>query len=338
MIIVMAPTASTTDIADVVSRIRAAGLREHLSSGTERTLIGAIGDERRLDPASFERLPGVERAMRVVREYRLISREIHPEPSTVMVGGVPFGGTELQIVAGPPAVESDAQVAAAARAVREAGCRVLHGGAFVQSDNPYGFQGLGVDGLARLCAAGGEVGLPAVSELTDVRAIDAFLELDIDALAIGSRHMANTDLLREVGRLNKPVILKRAPAATLSEWLMAAETVAAGGNHRIIFCESGVKSLEPRYRTLLDFGAIASLKAETYLPVIVEPAQAVGKAWLVPSLAAAAVAAGADGLWLDVHPHPAEALSHAEQALAPLPLSQLIDSLRPLAKAMGRTL
>ncbi|TDR71652.1 3-deoxy-7-phosphoheptulonate synthase [Paludibacterium purpuratum] len=338
MIIVMSSDAAAADIAEVVARIRAAGLAEHISRGTERTLIGAIGDERTLDPALFERMPGVERALRVVREYRLVGREIHPESSIVNIRGQAIGGRALTIIAGPPAVENDAQIAAAAQAVRAAGCQLLHGGAFLHSDNPYGFQGLGVDGLAKLGAAAAQAGLPSVSELADVRAIEAFLELDIDALAIGPRHMANTDLLREVGRLNKPVILKRGPAATLVEWLMAAETIAAGGNHRIVLCECGIKSLEPGYRALLDIGAIAALKAETHLPVIVEPAHATGKAWMTPSLAAAAIAAGADGLWLDVHPNPAEARSHAEQASTPAQLSTLIETLRPLAAVMNRSL
>ena len=338
MIIVMSSDASAADIAGVVARIRAAGLSEHISRGTERTLIGAIGDERTLDPALFERMPGVERALRVMREYRLVSREIHPEPSIVTIRGQAFGGRALQVIAGPPAVESDEQIAAAASAVRDSGGHLLHGGVFLHSETPYGFQGLGVDGLARLGAAATASGLPAVAELADVRVIDAFLELEIDALAIVAHPMGNTELLREVGRLNKPVILKRGPAATLAEWLMAAETVAAGGNHRIIFCECGVKSLEPGYRTLLDIGAIAALKAETHLPVIVEPARATGKAWMTPSLAAAAVAAGADGLWLDVHPNPAQARCHAEQALTPAQLSSLMAALRPLAQVMDRTL
>ncbi|WP_215782453.1 3-deoxy-7-phosphoheptulonate synthase [Paludibacterium sp. B53371] len=338
MIIIMTPGASPAQIEQVVTRIRAAGLREHVSRGTERTLIGAIGDERVLDPALFERMPAVERAMRVVREYRLVGREIHPAASTVSLRGQQFGGHALQIIAGPPAIEGAAQIEAAARAVQRAGARVLHGGAFVQSDNPYAFQGLGVDGLASLQQAARQCGLPVVSELTDVRNIEAFLELEIDALVIGPRHMANSDLLREVGRLNKPVILKRGQAATLSEWLMAAETIAAGGNHHIIFCESGIRGLAPDERVMADIGAIAALKAETHLPVIAAPAEACGHARMVPSLAAAAIAAGADGLWLDVHPQPEQARVHAEQVLTPDQLSELMTVLRPLATVLNRSL
>lgn len=338
MIIVMKSGAEARDIDAVVARIRAAGLSEHVSRGTERTLIGAIGDERALDADLFERMPGVERAMRVVKQYRIVARETSPEASVVQVRGVPFGGQALQVIAGPPAIEGRGQIEDTALAVRAAGCRLLHGAAFKQRDNPYSFQGLGVEGLELLRGAGARQGLPVLSELTDVRLLDTFLELDVDALIIGARSMSNADLLKEVGRINKPVILKRGPAATLTEWLMAGEYVAAGGNHNIIFCECGVKSIEPAYRTMLDLSAVVALKQETHLPVIVEPAHAAGKAWMVPALSAAAIAAGADGLLLDVHPEPAQARCHAEQALRPDELSRLVQSLQPLALAQGRCL
>jgi 3-deoxy-7-phosphoheptulonate synthase len=338
VIIVMASGATEADIDAVVARIRAAGLGEHVSRGTERTLIGAIGDERALDAERFERMPGVERAMRVVKQYRIVARETCPTATVVQIRGVPFGGAEVQVVAGPPAIESSAQIEDAAIAARTAGCRLLHGAAFKQRDNPYSFQGLGVEGLQLLRDAGGRQGLPVLSELTDVRQLDAFLEFDIDALIIGARSMSNADLLKEIGRINKPIILKRGPAATLSEWLMAGEYIAAGGNHNIIFCECGVKSIEPAYRTMLDISAVVTLKQETHLPVIVEPAHAAGKAWMVPALSAAALAAGADGLLIDVHPDPGQARCHAEQALRPDDLAALIHTLTPLALAFGRQL
>jgi 3-deoxy-7-phosphoheptulonate synthase len=338
MIIVMAPGSTEEQIQAVVARIQSAGFSEHLSRGTERTLIGVIGDERALEPELFERMPGVERAMRVVREYCIVARETQPVSTIVSIRGVPFGGPALQVIAGPSAVESAQQIEAAAEATRQAGCRVLHGAAFKQRDNPYSFQGLGVDGLDLLHHAARQQGLPVVSELTDARMVDAFLEYDIDALEIGARSMANADLLKEVGRLNKPVILKRGPATTVSEWLMAGEYIAAGGNHNIIFCESGVRSIDPGTRCLLDVSAIAMLKKETHLPVIAEPAQAAGKAWMVPALARAALAAGADGLLLDVHPDPASALCHAEQALLPAQLATLMQELAQLAPVLGRTL
>jgi len=338
MIIVMAPGATEEQIQSIVARIRAAGLAEHLSRGTERTLIGAIGDERALEAALFERMPGVERAMRVVKEYQIVARETQPRSSVVQIRGVAFGAETVQVIAGPSAVESQEQIMAAAQAVSSAGCRLLHGAAFKQRDNPYSFQGLGVDGLELLGAAGRAHGLPVLSELTDARLVEAFLEFDVDAFVIGARHMSNAALLKEVGRLNKPVILKRGAAATLTEWLMAGEYIAAGGNHNIIFCECGVKSFEPSYRTMLDMSAIVTLKQETHLPVIVEPAYAAGHAWMVPSLALAALAAGADGLLLDVHPNPAQALCHAEQALLPAQLAELMPRLAAVAQALGRAL
>lgn len=338
MIIVMAPGSTEDQIQAVVIRIRAAGLSEHLSRGTERTLIGAIGDERALEPELFERMPGVERAMRVVKEYCIVARETQPISSIVHIRGIPFGGPTLQVIAGPSAVESTTQIEAAAAATHSAGCRLLHGAAFKQRNNPYSFQGMGVDGLALLRHAARQYGLPLVSELTDPRLVDAFLEFDVDAFEIGARNMANADLLKEVGRLNKPVILKRGPATTLAEWLMAGEYIAAGGNHNIIFCECGVRSFDPSTRALLDVSAIVALKQETHLPVIAEPAYAAGKAWMVPALARAALAAGADGLLLDVHPDPASALCHAEQALLPTQLAELMDDLKRLAPVLGRTL
>lgn len=338
MIIVMGPGSTEDQIQAVVARIHAAGLSEHLSRGTERTLIGAIGDERALESELFERMPGVERAMRVVKEYCIVARETQPTSTVVQIRGIPFGGPALQVIAGPSAVESAAQIEAAATAVRNAGCRLLHGAAFKQRNNPYSFQGMGVEGLELLRDSARQNGLPLVSELTDPRLVDAFLEFDVDAFEIGARNMANADLLKEVGRLNKPVILKRGPATTWSEWLMAGETIAAGGNHNIIFCECGVRSFEPGCRALLDVSAIVALKQETHLPVIAEPAYAAGKAWMVPALARAALAAGADGLLLDVHPDPASALCHAEQALLPEQLSLLMADLVRLAPALGRTL
>ncbi|KMN30789.1 3-deoxy-7-phosphoheptulonate synthase [Chromobacterium sp. LK1] len=338
MIIIMNRLAPESEVTAVVDKIRAAGLSEHVSRGAERTIIGAVGDERSLSPEMFESMPGVERAMRVVREYRIVSRETHPQDSVVQVRGLAFGGPAWQVIAGPSAVESGAQVAAAARAAREAGCRLLHGGVFKQHPSPYGFQGLGVEGIEQLIAAGRAEGLPVVSELADVRMLDVFLEQGVDVIQIGSRSMQNVELLKEVGRLNKPVILKRGVAATLGDWLMAAEYIAAGGNHNIVFCERGIRSFEPAYRATLDVSAIPLLKRETHLPVIVDPSHAAGKAWLVPALAKAALAAGADGLLLDMHPQPEAALCEADQALTPAGLAALMAELRPLAQALGRSL
>lgn len=338
MIIVMASKASPEQVAAVTAKIRAAGLAEHVSCGTERTIIGAIGDERALTPDMFELMPGVERAMRVMKEYRIVSREAQPTDTVVKVRGVPIGGKTIQVIAGPCSVETPEQMALAAAAVASAGCKLMRGGAFKPRSSPYSFQGLGVEGLDYLQQAAREHGLPVVTELMDVRMLDTFLEYDVDVIQIGARNMQNFDLLKEVGRINKPVILKRGLAATIGEWLMAAEYIAAGGNHNIIFCERGVRSFETAYRNMLDVTAIPMLKRESHLPVIVDPSHAGGKAWLVPALAKAAIAAGADGLLVEMHPNPCEAWCDADQALTPAELTALIGELRPLAQALGRDL
>ncbi|WP_233160559.1 3-deoxy-7-phosphoheptulonate synthase [Aquitalea sp. ASV11] len=322
----------------VVDKIRAAGLSEHVSRGTERTIIGAVGDERVFSPDAFALLPGVERAMRVVKEYRIVSREVHPADSVVQVRGLSIGGPAIHVIAGPAAVETPEQMALSAQMVRQHGGKLLRGGAFKPRTSPYAFQGVGVEGLDILQQEARRQGLPMVSELLDVRLLDTFLEYDVDVIEIGARNMQNVGLLKEVGRINKPVILKRGPSSTLSEWLMAAEYIAAGGNHNIIFCERGVRSFETSYRNMLDLSAISVMKRETHLPVIVDPSHAAGRAWMVPALAKAALAAGADGLMLDIHPDPANAWCDGEQALNPAEFSQLMQQLSVLAGALGRSL
>ena len=338
MIIVMNRFAQDEHIQAVVDKIRAAGLSEHVSRGTERTIIGAVGDERVFSPDAFALLPGVERAMRVVKEYRIVSREVHPADSVVQVRGLSIGGPAIHVIAGPAAVETPEQMALSAQMVRQHGGKLLRGGAFKPRTSPYAFQGVGVEGLDILQQEARRQGLPMVSELLDVRLLDTFLEHDVDVIEIGARNMQNVGLLKEVGRINKPVILKRGPSSSLSEWLMAAEYIAAGGNHNIIFCERGVRSFETSYRNMLDLSAISVMKRETHLPVLVDPSHAAGKAWMVASLARAAVAAGADGLMLDIHPDPANAWCDGEQALNPLEFSQLMQQLSVLAGALGRSL
>lgn len=338
MIIIMTSAATEPQINAVVERIRQAGLTEHLSRGTERTIIGAVGDERVFTPNMFETMAGVERALHVVKEYRIVSREGHEENSIVNVRGIPFGGKQIQVIAGPCSVETEAQMVSSAQFVHESGCRLMRGGAFKPRTSPYAFQGLGVVGLEYLQGAARQYGLPIVTELMDVRMLDTFLEYDVDVIQIGARNMQNFDLLKEVGRVNKPVILKRGLSATINEWLMAAEYIAAGGNHQIIFCERGIRSFETAYRNVLDITAVAMLKRETHLPVIVDPSHAGGKAWMVPALSKAAIAAGADGLLVEMHPNPCEAWCDADQALTPDQLSSLTVELEGIAQAVGRTL
>lgn len=338
MIIIMTSAATEPQINAVVDRIRQAGLTEHLSRGTERTIIGAVGDERVFTPNMFETMPGVERALHVVKEYRIVSREGHTENSVINVRGIPFGGKQIQVIAGPCSVETEEQMAQSAQFVHQAGCRLMRGGAFKPRTSPYAFQGLGVTGLEYMQAAAGQYNMPIVTELMDVRMLDTFLEYDVDVIQIGARNMQNFDLLKEVGRVNKPVILKRGLSATINEWLMAAEYIAAGGNHQIIFCERGIRSFESAYRNVLDITAIAMLKKETHLPVIVDPSHAGGKAWMVAPLSRAAIAAGADGLLVEMHPNPCEAWCDADQALTPEQLVELMNELESVAQAVGRTL
>jgi 3-deoxy-7-phosphoheptulonate synthase len=338
MIIVMEPGASREAVEAVEKRIRAAGLEVHVSRGVERTLVGAVGDERSLEPDMFESLPGVERAMHIVKPYKLVSREWHPGRTEVDVAGNVIGPGAVQVIAGPCSVETDVQMAAAADAVAHGGARLMRGGAFKPRTSPYAFQGLGVEGLRMLKRAAARHALPIVTELMDVRHLDMFLAEGVDVIQIGTRNMQNFDLLKEVGRVHVPVVLKRGMSATIAEWLMAAEYVAAGGNHRIVLCERGIRTFETAYRNVLDVTAVPFVKRESHLPVIVDPSHAGGKAWMVSALACAAIAAGADGLLIEVHPSPSEAWCDADQALAPDEFALLMGRLGAVAAAMGRTL
>jgi len=338
MIVVMQPDAGETAIAAVEARIRAEGLGVHISRGTERTLIGAIGDERELSPAAFETLPGVERALHILKPYKLVAREWHKTSTIVRVRGIPIGGEAVQMIAGPCSVETEPQMRAAAAAVAAGGARLMRGGAFKPRTSPYAFQGAGLTGLKLLKDAAARYGLPIVTELMDVRMLDTFLREGVDVIQIGTRNMQNFDLLKEVGRVDVPVVLKRGMSATIGEWLMAAEYIAAGGNHRIVLCERGIRTFETAYRNVLDVTAIPVLKRETHLPVIVDPSHAGGKAWLVSALASAAVAAGADGLLVEIHPNPPQAWCDADQALTPAEFATLMRKLSAVAEAVGRTL
>jgi 3-deoxy-7-phosphoheptulonate synthase len=336
MIIVMEKDASAAAVAAVEAKIRANGLEVNVSRGTERTLIGAIGDERKLDPEMFDTMEGVEKSMHIVKPYKLVAREWHKANTVIDVGGIPIGGKVVQVIAGPCSVETDDQMRAAAAGVRAGGARLMRGGAFKPRTSPYAFQGKGVEGLKLLKDAAASCKLPVVTELMDVRMLDTFLENKVDVIQIGTRNMQNFDLLKAVGQVSTPVILKRGMSATISEWLMAGEYIAAGGNHNIIFCERGIRTFETSYRNVLDVTAIAVMKRETHLPVIVDPSHAGGKAWMVPALSRAAVAAGADGLLIEIHPTPSEAWCDADQALTPAEFATLMTQLGALARAVGR--
>jgi len=338
MIIIMKANSTEREIAGVEEKLKGMGMGAHVSRGVERTVIGAIGDESKVDMEALEALSGVENVVRVMKPYKIVSRVSHPADSVVDIRGVKLGGRQIQIIAGPCSVETQPQMDAAAAAVAAAGCRLMRGGAFKPRTSPYSFQGVGVGGLEMFRTAADKHNLPIVTELMDVRMLDTFMKYDVDVIQIGTRNMQNFDLLKEVGRVHKPVILKRGMSATVQEWLMAAEYIAAGGNHNIIFCERGVRTFETYYRNMLDVTAIPVLKRETHLPVIVDPSHAGGKAWMVPALARAAVAAGADGLLIEVHPCPSEAWCDADQALNPLEITTLMGEMRDIARAIGREL
>lgn len=338
MIIVMNSGATEEQIETVVAKIRSFDLDANVSRGTERTVIGAVGDERKLSPEIFDTLSGVEYSMHIVKQYKIVSREWHKDNSIINVGGVAIGGDQVQVIGGPCSVETQEQMDSAAQHVSDAGCRLMRGGAFKPRTSPYTFQGNGEEGLKMFRKAADKHNLRIVTELMDARMLDTFLEYDVDVIQIGTRSMQNFELLKEVGRINKPVILKRGMSATVSEWLMAAEYIAAGGNHNIIFCERGIRTFETAYRNVMDVTCIPVLKKETHLPVIVDPSHAGGKAWMVPALARAAVAAGADGLLVETHPNPCEAWCDADQALNPEEFRALMGSLQGIAAVIGRSL
>ena len=338
MIIIMNSDATDEQIGSVVNKIRSFGLDANISRGTERTVIGAIGDERKLDPEMFDSLAGVEYSMHIVKQYKIVSRESHKHDSIIDVGGVLIGGNQVQVIGGPCSVETQEQMDLSAQYVSAAGCRLMRGGAFKPRTSPYTFQGNGEEGLKMFRKAADKYNLRIVTELMDARMLDTFLEYDVDVIQIGTRSMQNFELLKEVGRINKPVILKRGMSATISEWLMAAEYIAAGGNHNIIFCERGIRTFETAYRNVMDVTCIPVLKKETHLPVIVDPSHAGGKAWMVPALARAAIAAGADGLLVETHPNPCDAWCDADQALNPQEFESLMESLKGIAGVIGRSL
>ncbi len=338
MIIILRSDVADEQISALENKIKTMGLEPHVSRGIQRTVVGAIGDETKVDIDALEAFSFVEKAVRVMKPYKIVSRDSNNDDTVIDVAGIPIGGKMLQVIAGPCSVETAEQMAGSADAVAAAGCRLMRGGAFKPRSSPYAFQGVGVEGLSMFQTAAKKHNLPIVTELMDARMLDTFLEHEVDVIQIGTRNMQNFDLLKEIGKTQIPIILKRGMSATISEWLMSAEYIAAQGNHNIIFCERGVRSFETAYRNMLDVTAISVLKRETHLPVIVDPSHAGGKAWMVPSLARAAVAAGADGLLIEMHPRPAEAWCDADQALSPDELISLMDELRGIAQVIGRDL
>ncbi len=336
MVIVMKHNATAEEIASVIRNVEALGLKAHLSRGEERTIIGMIGDERPIEPEHFEALSGVERVVRILHPFKLASRDFHPDNSVVKIDGVSVGARQVIVMAGPCSVESREQLMETAAAVKEAGAHILRGGAFKPRTSPYSFQGLGLKGLELLREAREEFGLPVITEVMSPQEV-ALVAQYADILQIGARNMQNFALLHAVGEVQKPVMLKRGMMSTVEELLMATEYILSHGNHRVMVCERGIRTFEPSTRYTMDINAIPVLKSLTHLPVIADPSHGTGKWDLVAPIARAAVAAGADGLIVEVHPHPEHALSDGGQSLKPERFAKMVADVRNIAQAIGRT-
>jgi 3-deoxy-7-phosphoheptulonate synthase len=337
MIIVMHSTANPQQIENVVERVKTMGYRPHVSQGEETTIVGVIGHSSPEQLAPLEFLPGVDHMVQVTKPYKLGSRDFRPMDSLVPVDGITFGGNTVVVIAGPCSIESEEQLWETATEVKAAGATVLRAGAFKPRTSPYSFQGLGNAGLEMLDRVRKELGLAVVTEVLTPDHVELVAE-HVDMLQIGARNMQNFSLLQEVGRSGHPALLKRGMSATVEELLMSAEYILANGNDKIILCERGIRTFESATRFTLDISAVPVLKQLTHLPVIIDPSHATGKWMFVPAVAKAGIAAGADGLIVEVHPRPAEALSDGPQSLRFDRFRALMSDLRPLASAVGRSL
>ena len=335
MIIVLKPGATKGEVDHILSKIREAGLTPHISKGEERTIIGVIGDERVLQNQPLSIYPGVEKVLPILAPYKLVSREFRKENTVVQVDGVAIGEKRIVIMAGPCAVETKELLFSIAQEVKDAGALFLRGGAFKPRTSPYAFQGLGEEGLEYLAEAKRKTGLRIVTELMDPRDIPLMMRYT-DMIQIGARNMQNFRLLAEVGSYEKPVLLKRGLSATIKEFLLSAEYILSSGNHRVVLCERGIRTFETATRNTLDLSAVPLIRQLSHLPIIVDPSHAVGKTDLVSPMAKAAIAAGADGLLIEVHSNPEEAYSDGEQAMLPRDFATLVSDLRRVASAVDR--
>ena len=338
MIIVMASDATQEQVEKVEDTIRELGYTPHEIAGVERKVIGAVGDERGKDRLqSIETMGGVESVFPILKPYKLASREVKSTPSVIKVGGVDIGGPAIAIIAGPCSVESKEQICTTANLVKSAGANFLRGGAYKPRTSPYSFQGMEEDGLKLLAAAKEVSGLPIVTEVMNPREIDLVAKY-ADVIQVGARNMQNFSLLKELGKIDKPILLKRGMMNTIQEFLMSAEYVLSEGNNKLILCERGIRTFETATRNTLDISCIPVLKKETHLPIIIDPSHATGHWDMVESMSRASIAAGADGLIIEVHPDPVKAFSDGPQSLKPAKFASLMENLRPFAELMGRTL
>ena len=337
MIIIMKPKTAEESIDSLVGELEGRGMQVQRNSGVDCTVLGVIGDVASLDPNDFLMRDGVERVMSVSEPFKKANRKFHPEDSVIDCGGVKIGGRKLALVAGPCSVESIDQVTGIALAVRASGASMLRGGAFKPRTSPYAFQGLKLEGLSMLEEASRESGLPIVTEIMSPALVEEF-DRRVDVIQVGARNMQNFDLLRELGKTRKPILLKRGLSATIEEWLMSAEYIMAAGNPNVILCERGIRTFETYTRNTLDLSAVLAVKQLSHLPVLVDPSHATGKAWMVERLSLAAVAAGADGLIIEVHNDPARALCDGAQSLTPPQFAQLVAKIHAMAPIVERTL
>ncbi|MDD5431805.1 MAG: 3-deoxy-7-phosphoheptulonate synthase [Candidatus Omnitrophica bacterium] len=336
MIIVLKPGAQDSEVEHIIERVKKLGLTPHVSKGTERTIIGVIGPEDILRVTPLEAFPGVEKVMPVLAPYKLVSREFKQDYSVIDLGkGVKIGGKKIVLMAGPCAIENLDTLFTIAKEIKNAGVKVLRGGAFKPRTSPYSFQGLGEEGLKYLQQVGKELDLVTITEVMDPRDVDLVARY-VDVLQIGARNMQNFNLLKEVGMTKKPVLLKRGLSSTIKELLMSAEYILAGGNFNVALCERGIRTFEDATRNTLDISAVPLVKQLSHLPIVVDPSHAAGKWGLVAPLSKAAVASGCDGLIIEVHSRPEEALSDGAQSLTPKNFSTLVEELKAIANVVGR--
>ncbi len=337
MIVIIKRGTPQKEINDLTNQLTAKGVEVNPVVGKDLIILGLVGDTSKIDDSWIEANRNVERVMHVAEPFKKANRMFHPAPSIVEVGEERIGGKKLAMIAGPCSVESEQQICGIAEEVKQIGANFLRGGAFKPRTSPYAFQGLKYDGLALLKEAKTVTGLPIVSEIMSPYDIEIF-ERDVDIIQVGARNMQNFELLKELGRTRKPILLKRGLSATIEEWLMSAEYIMSGGNESIILCERGIRTFETYTRNTLDLSAIPAIKKLSHLPVVVDPSHATGKWWMVEPLAKAAVAVGADGLIIEVHNDPANALCDGQQSIKPGVFGELVSELRPIAAAVGREL
>ncbi len=337
MVVIMKRGFTQDHLDAVVREMEAGGVKVMISEGSETTILGAEGNAAKLDQQKLEIMPGVERVMVVTEPWKKANRKYHPDNTVIEVGTAKIGSAQIGVIAGPCSVESETQIIEIAKAVKLSGACALRGGAFKPRTSPYSFQGLAQEGIKLLQEAKRLTGMPIVTEIMSTDNIALFEEC-VDVIQIGARNMQNFDLLKQVGRTRKPVLLKRGLSSTIEEWLMSAEYIMSEGNNQVILCERGIRTFETFTRNTLDLSAIPAIKSVSHLPVVVDPSHACGKAWMVERMSLAAIAAGADGLLIEVHNDPQNALCDGPQSITPKEFDDLMEKLRPMAQCVGRTI